>query len=344
MMFSSTYFRLVSVACFSLFLAACSSGSSESASSSEVSLRFSDAPVDDVSSVVITVDQIIFNRAGANEDIIVDTFTSDELGIEDADIFTIDLLGVQGNDNRLVLDSVMLPVGEYQNMRLVILDEDINNSYVDDNDGRKNIKVPSDQLKLGAFTVGGQSSQTFVVEFGLRQAMTYNPGPDRYILKPRGVRVVRLENASSVAGTVDLAAIHILDGCSDKVDVSVGNVAYLYAGHNLDTSLLGDVFIREDDDQDDPEVDEDVAANIIAPAVATAIDDNGDGTGGFLFSYLDTGDYTLAISCKAENDDPVIYDGISIPLPDAQLIELALASEVDLQCDFPVAGDCLVNE
>mgnify|MGYP000187927270 FL=1 len=340
MMFSSNYFRLVWVTCFSLFLAACSS-SGDSASSSDISLRFSDAPVDDVSSVVITVDQIIFNRAGDSADIIVESFTSDELGIEDEDTFTIDLLDVQGNDNRLVLDSVMLPVGEYQNMRLVILDEDINESYVDDNDGRKNIKVPSDQLKLGAFTVGDRSAQTFVVEFGLRQAMTYNPGPDRYILKPRGVRVVRLENASTVAGTVDLAAIHILEGCSDKVDASVGNVAYLYAEHNLDVSLLGDVFIREDDDQEDPEVDEDVAANIIAPTVATAID---GGTGDFLFSYLNTGDYTLAISCKAENDDPVIYDGIDIPLPDAQLVELTLAAEVDLQCDFPVAGDCIIIE
>ena len=38
--------------------------------------------------------------------------------------------------------------------------------------------------------------------FDLRKAMTYNPGPDRYILKPTGVRVVEVETAASISGEV----------------------------------------------------------------------------------------------------------------------------------------------
>lgn len=310
---------------------------SSSNSTSDVSIRFSDAPVENLSSVTITVDQIIFNREG--EDIIVDTFTSDELGIEDAETFEIDLLEVQGNDNRLVLDSVSLPVGEYQNLRIVVLDEDINLSYVDEIDSsmRKEIKVPSDQLKLGAFEVGDRSSQTFVIEFGLRQAMTYNPGPDRYILKPRGVRIVRLENASTISGTVDLAELHTMDGCSDKADSTIDNVAYLYAGHELDVALLSDVFVREFEGAEPGDFDPDVDEDRIAPAVATSID--GD-TGDYLFSYLKPGDYTLAISCKAGGDDPVIYDEIAIPLPENTLLEVSLEAEEDLDCDFPEDDIC----
>ena len=48
--------------------------------------------------------------------------------------------------------------------------------------------MPSGELKLGGFSVSATSSQIFVEGFGLRQAMTYNPGPDRYILKSRGVK------------------------------------------------------------------------------------------------------------------------------------------------------------
>lgn len=316
-----------------------SNGSNDNANAtSDVSIRFSDAPVDDVTSVVITVDKIVFNRAG--EDIVVDTFTSTELGIDDADTFQIDLLDVRGNENLLVLDLVELPVGEYQNLRIEVVDEDVNASYVDENGGaRKLIKVPSGELKLGAFTVGDLSSQTFVIEFGLRQAMTYNPGPERYILKPRGVRIVRLADASSISGQVNLADIHLDAACSAKPDQTIGNVAYLYAGHDLDADLLGDVFVRTDEDVQNPEIDPTVPANIIAPLVATTIDGV---TGNYLFSYLNAGDYTVAISCLAADDDPVNYDEIVIPAPSNALIEVSLPVETNVDCDFPNTLGCPV--
>ena len=329
-----------------LLLAACSNSSStkDSVTTSDVSLRLSDAPVGDLEQVVFTVDKIIFRRDGA-DDVVVDTFTSDELndgdGIVDEETFTLDLLTVQGNENRLVLDSVTLPVGDYQNMILKVLDEDLNYSYVkeQDNDTLKELKVPSDGLKLGAFSVAAQSTQAFVVEFGLQQAMTYNPGKDRYILKPRGVRIVRLEEATSIEGVVDLAEINMTEACVG----SLSSNAYLYAGHDLDASLLGDVFVRVDDDPTDPEMpeqDDNVPENIIAPLVATAITEREDetGTGDYIFSYLDAGDYTVAISCLAGDqvDDPVQYDGISIPLPATELIEVTLAAETQLHCDFPL--------
>ena len=165
-----------------LSLAACGGdGDGGAPATSDVALRFSDAPVEALDSVTITVDTVTFRRDNG-EDIVVESFTSEELGLVDADSFTIDLLDVQGEDSRLVLDSVELPVGGYSDLRLGILDEDLNFSYVEESaDGAlKPIKVPSDELKLGAFEVTAQSTQAFVVEFGLRQSMTYNPGPDRY--------------------------------------------------------------------------------------------------------------------------------------------------------------------
>ena len=313
-----------------------SSGDGVGLETSNVSVRFSDAPIEGVTAVVITVDSITFNREG--EDIVVDTFTSDELGIVNANTFQIDLLEVQGNDNRLVLDVVELPVGEYQNLRIGIIEEDTDFSYVEEEGGDiKTLKVPGDELKLGSFTVSNDSAQTFVVEFGLRQAMTYNPGPERYILKPRGVRIAKLEDAATISGSVDLDAIHLEGACSGKGDQTVGNVAYLYTGHDLETDLLGDVFIRDDEDLDDPEIDESVPEDIIAPVVSEAID---GATGDYLFSYILPGDYTLAISCLADGDHPVTYDEFAIPAPETEIIELHLEPESSLYCDFPNTEGC----
>lgn len=334
------YFRNICISMSALLaLTACSSDDSGSTpANSDVSIRFSDAPIGELSKVVITVDKLIFNRKGT--DIVVDTFTSEELGIENSETFQIDLLDVQGLENKLVLDSVMLPVGDYQNLRIQVLDNDIEKTYVWEKDGvaAKKLKVPSGELKLGKFTVGSDSTQTFVVEFALNQAMTYNPGPDRYILKPRGIRVVRLEDAAHISGVVDLTSLHAREGCSEKPDSSIGNAAYLYAGHNLDANLLGDVFVREDDSGEFQEFDGNVPTNVIAPITSAPI--NGM-TGEYLFSYLQPGSYSLAISCQAHLDDPVIYDQIVIPAPANQLIELNLEAETHLECNFPDPEACI---
>jgi hypothetical protein len=348
-MFNLNYARTFQVLLIGTTLSACGSSSSDSDSStngaidtSDVSIRFSDAPIEELDSVMITVDKLIFNRAG--DDIVVDTFTSEELNLIDSDTFQLNLLDYQGLESSLVLDSVKLPVGDYQNLRIVIQSDD--ETYVQETGSvtHKELKVPSGELKLGGFSVSSKSSQTFVIEFGLRQAMTYNPGPDRYILKPRGVRIVRLDNASTISGTVDLSTA----SCLPTGDTSLSHIAYLYAGHNLDSGLLGDVFVREADiDVSDgnaagTDFDADVPDNIIAPAVSTSIDENGD----YLFSYLNDGDYTVAISCNAAVDHATLYDDITVPSPAGLVVELTLAKEADATCNFTEGFDveaCSVN-
>lgn len=305
-------------------LAGCGGSGGGSSDTGTISLGLSDAPIEDLSSVTITVDTITFNREG--EDIVVDTFTSADLGITDADTFTLDLLEVQGNDNRIVIDALELPAGEYQNLRIDIVDEDINASYVDEVSSglRKMIKVPSDELKLGGFTVEADGLQTFIVEFDLWLAMTYNPGPDRYILKPRGVRVIDVEAATVIEGTVDTTLFNGSAPCDTKVDPLAGNVVYLYSGHGLDTASLGDAF--------DPDVAQTNAIEgIVEPFAATMVSDEGD----FIFAYLPAGDYTLAFSCDAGGDDPDIYDALSIPTPSTEWVEVTVAAEQTVSCSFP---------
>ncbi len=332
-MFNRKYLRTAQILFLGTLISACGSSSDDTDTTpktSDVSIRFSDAPVEQLDTVMITVDKLIFNRSG--EDIVVDTFTSEELSLNEADTFPLNLLDYQGLESSLVLDSVLLPVGDYQNLRIVIQNGD--GTYVQETNDttHKELKVPSGELKLGGFTVSETSSQTFVIEFGLRQAMTYNPGPKRYILKPRGVRIVRLADAASISGTVDLTT----DSCLPTEDTTLSHAAYLYEGHNLDTALLGDVFVRESDlEASEDKVagtdyDADVAANIIAPVVSTSIDENGN----YLFPYLNTGNYTVAISCNAVEDNATLYDGITIPNPEGLKVELSLEAEKNMSCNF----------
>ena len=154
-------------------------------------------------------------------------------------------------------------------------------------------------------------------------------------LKPRGVRIVRLTHAASISGTVDLSTASCL------ATEGLSHVAYLYTGHNLDTALLGDVFVREADIEASEnnlagiDYDDNVAANIIAPVVSTSVSTTIDtDTGNFVFSYLNDGDYTVAISCNAGEDSAILYDGITIPNPEGLVVELSLEKEADMSCNF----------
>jgi hypothetical protein len=291
-----------------------------------VSFGVSDTPVTGLSSVVITIDRIVLNRPG-HADVVIDRFTSDALDVVDEDTITIDLLDYRGEDNLLIVGPVEIDVAEYQNLRLDIIDNDITRTFVEELDGDiRPLRVPSNQLRLGRFEVENSGDQTFILEFGLRKAMTYNPTPDRYILKPRGVRIVELARGATVGGAIDTALFNDAPPCDEKMDPVEDNVMYIYRGLGLDPSAFADNF--------DPALQPN-AADLLEPYAAETV--AADGT--YLFSYLPAGDYTLAFSCEAGADDPDLDDGIMIPSPQNVLIEVSPGPGEDWACDFGLPVD-----
>lgn len=341
-------YKYLPISSILLVLAACGGGGGGSSSMSDdsstapgtVSFGLSDAPVDGLSEVVITIDSIELRRKGGNDCdadtatddcVFIDQFTEDG---EDTDTIQVDLLTLQGGDNKIIVEGLALEAGEYDQLRLSVNDEDTNFSWVkefENGDVLKELKVPSDELKLGGFTVESAGVQVFVIEFDLRKAMTYNPGPDRYILKPTGVRVVDVEAAASIFGTVD-SGLFIGNSsvpCVDKNDVNVGNVIYVYQGHSLATDNLADNF--------DSILDVNAPDTAIAPYTSQTVAADGS----YAISSLPAGNYTLAFSCQAANDDPDILDGIAIPAPETEIVELSLGEGESNNCNFPlVGGDC----
>jgi Domain of unknown function (DUF4382) len=315
--------RIAAVSAACAVAAACgSSGGGGGADSVPVDISVSDAPVGDLAAVVVTLDRVTINRPGS--DIVIETFPNENPGEPDTETITFDLLDFQGMDRLLIVDGVMLAPGSYQNLRLHVVEKD---SYVEEADGDiVPLKAPSQELKLGGFTVPAGGPQAFVVEFPLMHAMTYNPSPHRYILKPRGLRIVDVVLGATLSGSVDPSLFEAGEGCADKADPTEGNVVYLYQGHGLDIDALGDLF--------DPDVDTDAAANLEPPFSAEHVAADGS----YLFSYLPAGTYTVAFACDAADDDPELDDGILIPNPADEWIELDVATGEDRICDVPIDG------
>jgi hypothetical protein len=65
-------------------------------------------------------------------------------------------------------------------------------------------------------------------------------------------------------------------------------------------------------------------------------------TGGWQYSlgFIAAGDYTLAFACDAVDDNPVNYDGITIPLPEEQVYEISLDEGERDTCDLAPDTSC----
>lgn len=167
------------------------------------------------------------------------------------------------------------------------------------------------------------NDQTYIIEFDLRQSMTYNPGSDRYILKPRGVRIVEANASSTITGTVDLAYYNALEPCASKTDSEAGNVLYLYEGHDLDPTLLAD--------QLDPDLGSNQISNELVPYSSITVDNLGQ----YELAFVEPGNYSLVFSCIAEDDDPDTFDNLTIPAPDDAMTKIELVAGESTVVNFP---------
>lgn len=295
-------------------------------------LGFSDEPLEDLKAVVIQVTGITLRRSNA-EDVVIDTFTIPELGLLDAESFQIDLLDYRGRNQLLVVTGLEIDTGSYSGIDIAITGSDINTSYVQQSDDvRVPISVLDGVLDLPGFSMN-DASEAYTVEFGLALALRERPAFDDYRLDEVGVRVEDASSAASITGRVDSDLFDTVTDCAAKDDPERGNRVYLYSGVSLGVDNLADVF-RDSSATSVP-------TDAIAPlSVATLVENALTGNWEYAFGYLPSGDYTLSFSCNSDNDDAVDYDGIVIPLPDAQRYEINLNSAEQATCDLEEAGNC----
>lgn len=260
------------------------------------SLSVSDAPVDEMSEVIVCFSQV--ELKGGSEDLIFEVgdgdnmITPNELCVDDnevviANTLGIDLLAYPGSASFALLEDIMIPAGDYSQLRLSMSD----GSYgLLEDTSKVEIKVPSNELKLDGFTAAISGVSDLTVEFDLRKGMTNPVGQDHYILKPRGVRLVDNSSSAAISGRADALQLCSL---SDPEVGDFGGSVYLYQGFDLDIDDLSD----------------NGGSGTYLPYASTLVSYDGESYG-YEIGFVAADDYTIAFSCSVA-DDPDVDDGIT---------------------------------
>ena len=179
----------------------------------------------------------------------------------------------------------------------------------------------------------GAGVQTYTVEFALGQSLVYDANADNYELTNAGIQVVDNAVTTTIDGTVDPSLFDLEEPCQSKNDPLLGNRVYLYSGIGHATGNLADVYTSASATT--------VPEAAIAPFKTTRVLENSTfGRWEYIFAFVPAGDYTLVFSCDAEDDDPVDYDGISIPFPTDQVYELSLTAGTASTCNIATGASC----
>ncbi|WP_017444821.1 DUF4382 domain-containing protein [Gayadomonas joobiniege] len=282
-----------------IILSGCGGSGGDDSSSEQTSGRFSlavsDAPVPQLSSVVICFNQIELNaksgekqsfQLGADANTIpANNLCRDENDNVIANTVGIDLMSYPGQASVALLNQVEIPAGEYSQLRLTIAE----GSYatIADSEQKVAVTVPSNQLKMDGFVVGAGDTLAYTLEFDLKKSMTNPVGQDTYFLKPRGVRLVNNLTVGHLKGEVSETLLLNQD-CPvtpSNLNQPVANV-YLYHGADVAVTEMGDFG--------------DVNNEAFA---ATQVYFDGASEYNFEIGFVPTGEYSLALTCDL-NDDP----------------------------------------
>lgn len=257
-----------------LGLAACSDNGP---STGQLTLKVTDAPVDEATAVVVA-------------------FTGVELQPADAAARqydfdaprAIDLLALSGGDSASLLEGVSLPSGRYNWVRLRVdaTEDGVADSYIALEDGSQHeLEIPSGAqtgLKLvSGFVVPAGGHASFTIDFDLRKSV-HEPmdAGGSYKLRP-ALRIVDNSRVGAIGGAVEAALMP--EGCAPAV--------YVYAGSGV--------------------TPDDVDGLAPEPVTSARVELN-EGSGAYEYraSFLSEGEYTAAFTCDAGSDDPASDDAL----------------------------------
>lgn len=259
-------------------LAACGGSGGSGDDTSTVSLRVTDAPIDDAVSVVLQFIEVrLRNTDGAWTSYPVNPPRS------------IDLLSLQGTNTADLLVDEVADVGEYDEIRLLVDSTPMMNFIDLGNAGKVELKIPSGSssgLKIkGDFSVLENRSTSLVLDFDLRRSITIAGNSGNYILKPV-IRLINDADAGSIRGTVDSTLLSDITACSDA-DPNTYNAVYAYTGHN----------VTPDD------IDLGSNQNVEPYATTSVAWDDTSMTYLYEIAFLPAGDYTVALTCNADAEN-----------------------------------------
>ena len=255
-----------------------SGGPSPTQSQTKFSLRITDAPVDNVTKVVLTFTAV---------ELLADN-GSDSIKFSYKNPQVIDLLQLQGTTTANLLSSVPVSSGSYQELRLFVDDASMASFVELTGGGVESLKVPSGSssgLKIkGDVNIITGEDTSYTLDFDLRQSVTKAGNSGKYILKPV-IRLIEDAKVGHIRGLVD-SPLLLAASCSDA-NVDTFNSLYVFEGHNI---------VPTDINQSSTKLNQPIATSVISYDADS---------GGYLFeaAFLPEGDYTIALTCNSDADD-----------------------------------------
>lgn len=282
-----------------LLLVACGgSGSSSSAGSGQLSIGLTDAPVDNADAVVISFGALTLKpQSGEAIDIVLD------------EALTVNLLDYQGDNRVMLLDGYEIAAGEYNWMRLSIVEAD---SYIEIEGQQFALEIPSaaqSGLKLNrGFTIAVATVTDFTLDFDLRKSV-HQEGAGDYKLRPT-IRVVDSLVVGSIAGAV-AAELIASELCNNGDNNDIGNTVYIFES-------------ADQIPQDVQGVDGDPLASVMVNFNAET--ENYE----FLAGFIAAGEYTMAFTCDGSIDIADEDNSATVIFGDPQNITVIAGETVEM--------------
>jgi hypothetical protein len=282
------YSKLVGTCLAAAVMAACSSGGSGGAvPPGSLSVALMDAPVDGITELQIELLGLRAKPQGSGPAL--------EFPFETP--LQVDLLTLTPANAALLLDRQPLPAGPYNWLELDVnadFDGDYSSFATTTGGGTHEVRVPSGTVRLvSGFTVTSNLETSFLIDWNVRMGLVQPPGQQGYLLRP-AFRIIDMTEFGTLTGTVAAETLNH-PSCSDDAALGIGNVVYIYDGHDvepLDISGVGG----------DPVATVDVKYDAESGTYA-------------YWAILTPGDYTVAFTCQASDDDPEAPDDIEFISP-----------------------------
>lgn len=246
-----------------------------------VNIDISATPPEDVESAILRIQTLRLNREdGTTQDI--------DLGSN----FEIDAVDLSQGRTRSLISNEELSTGTYTGATLLLeAESDTLDSRLVLNDSSEVSLVLRSGSSLTAqtdFSVNEDDDTSVTLHLDLRSSLLIdaNSAGDR-IISPR-MRLIENGDAGSIAGNVDDQLLTD-GGCDNDNNPELGRVMYVFSGSNI--------------------TPEEIDGTVPDP-ITTALINRDAVNADYVAAFLPAGDYTVALTCSADLDDPLRFDGI----------------------------------
>ncbi|HHX8540081.1 TPA: DUF4382 domain-containing protein [Vibrio diabolicus] len=302
-------------------LIGCNSDSDSVSTMTPVTLSVSDAPIDDVSEVVITYNKVAFLPLDGGTPQVFDVYKTNEEGNlvdedgnrlpdgEDPLPLSVNLLNFQGSDAQELVDDELIPTGNYKlcvfandgdhpNYPSYVIDEATGNqiplTVKGDGACPQGVGKDPDSGVLffnNTFAVNPDNNE-FVVEFDLRRGLKDGTGQNEgYSIQRTSVTLINTVTTGEIQGDV---ATLTYQSCETDTPSANGyaHAIYLYEG-NIAEENMGPFAGAE--------------GQAMPIAAANVVQDVDDANYEYEFGFVEPGTYSVGHTCTANDDSE---DGI----------------------------------